>query len=665
MSSEFSRFNNRATEFIATKRHPADDNHNVNKLSPDKWQRWLGTSYEIRIRVTLGLMFLLIIIANLNSLRYFGASRSLQNDTAKHGAVRNLEVISRLLRTNPLERSRSSQFRDLVETAGFAEIALVETDALQHDVSGSSGFVDIHRLEKLRSAYNRDKEVAGALGSGLPATMSTPYVSDRGEVVRTVAFHFVSEKGEPLTLLATLPATVEADLRKFSTLNALFQFLSMAAAFTIAILLLKITLKPYRQIKKQALAADIGKADQPEAVDFAVLTFQKVIGELRHKEAVLQRLYAQQKDRATSLERYNEYILAGMSSAVVSCNNEGAITHFNRAAEKICNVESGSVMRRDFHYALADYPVLAEMIEAALEKGKETSLPEMELHLAGGRRLWLSVTCSQLKDMDNRVKGAMVLASDLTDLKRLEGEIRIKEQMAALGEMAAGLAHQLRNSLAAVVGFARLLKKLTAGRDKAPELVLNIINEAQATEEMLTRFLTLSRSERVLFREVEFADIQKMVENHFAEHLVAGGVKLVFAVHTDLPAFVCDPILIANALINLIQNSIEATPAGSEVRVEAEGIGDSELLLLRVIDKGKGIPTEEIDKIFLPFYTSGKATGTGLGLSLVRKWVVYHRGEITCQSTPNKGTTFTIRLPLRSAGLVSVDYSERAYETRT
>ncbi|TFH65560.1 MAG: PAS domain S-box protein [Candidatus Zixiibacteriota bacterium] len=636
----------------------------MNKGAPDKWQRWLGSSYEIRIRVTLGLMFLLIIIANLNSLRFFGASKSLQNDTAKYRAVGNLDIISRLLKTNPLERSRSTQFRDLAETAGFAEIALVETEALQHDDSDSSGFVDAYLLQKLRSAYNRDKEVAGALGGGLPATMSTVYMGDKGEKVRTVAYHFVSDKGEPLTLLATIPATIEAGLQRFSALNALFQFLSMAAAFTIAILLLKITLKPYRQIKNQALAADVGKADQPEAVDFAVNTFQKVIGELRHKEAVLQRLYAQQKDRATSLERYNEYILAGMSSAMISCDARGAITNFNRAAERICNVQAVTAARRDYHQALADYPVIVEMIREALEKGKETSLPEMELCLADGRRLWLSVTCSQLRDTDNSVIGAMVLATDLTDLKRLEAEIRIKEQMAALGEMAAGLAHQLRNSLAAVVGFAQLLKKLTAGTDGVPDLVLNIINEAQTTEEMLTRFLTLSRSERILLREVEFAEIQRMVENHFAEQLTAGGVKLVFAVDNELPALVCDPILITNALINLIQNGIEASAAGSEVRVEGSCMGYGQPLLIRVIDSGEGIPVEEIDKIFLPFYTSGKATGTGLGLSLVRKWVVYHSGEITCQSTPNRGTIFTIKLPRRPAVSAAVEDSGEAFAAR-
>jgi len=635
----------------------------VSDSPPRKWQRWLGSSYEIRIRVTLGLMFLLIVIANLNSLRFFGASRSLQNDTAKYRAVENLEVISRALKANPLERSRSTQIRDLAQTSGFTDLTLVETDALLHDDFGNSRFVDANLLTRLRSAYNHDKEIAGAIGKALPATISSIYVGDNGENTRAVAFHFVSDKGESLTLLATLPAATEVDLKRFSRLNALFQFLSMAAAFTIAILLLKITLKPYRQIKSQALAADIDKAEQPEAVDFAVNTFQKVISELRHKEAVLQRLYAQQKVRATSLERYNEYILAGMSSAVISCDTTGAITHFNRAAERICGIRATVAADRDYRQALESYPVLVEMIDKALNRGEELSLPEIELDLADGGRLWLSVTCSQLKDTDGSVIGAMVLSSDLTDLKRLEAEIRMKEQMAALGEMAAGLAHQLRNSLAAVVGFAQLLRKMTAGTSGAPDLVLNIINEAQATEQMLTRFLTLSRSERITLRETGFQEIQKMVETHFSDCVASGGVRLTFVADPELPAFSCDPILIANALANLIQNAIEASPPGSEVRVEAACGGYGRPLELRVIDRGKGIPPDEIDKIFLPFFTSGKATGTGLGLSLVRKWIIYHGGEVFCQSAPNEGTTFTIEIPQRPAVAVPAGHAGETVAT--
>ncbi len=94
-------------------------------------------------------------------------------------------------------------------------------------------------------------------------------------------------------------------------------------------------------------------------------------------------------------------------------------------------------------------------------------------------------------------------------------------------------------------------------------------------------------------------------------------------------------------------------------------MGYGQPLLIRVIDNGKGIPVEEIDKIFLPFYTSGKATGTGLGLSLVRKWVVYQSGEITCQSTLNRGTTFTITLPQRPASAVAVKCSGEALTART
>jgi PAS domain S-box-containing protein len=614
----------------------------------ERWQRRLGSSYEIRIRVTLGLMFLLIIVANLNSLRFFSQSAAFQTETIKYKAVDNLDRIARLLKDSPAERLHSAQFRDLIHLAGFSQVFLVETELLQHDGADGSRYTDQATLRNLREAYNRNKEIAGSSKGSLPATVSEVYDGADGLAARTAAFHFTSEKGEQLTLLATLPATIEGNLARFSRLNTLFQILSIAAAFTIAVLLLKITLKPYRQIKSQALAAEVARTDQPEAVDFAVQAFQKVISELRHKEAVLERLYAQQKDRAKSLERYNEYILSSMPSAVISCDNEGSVTRFNRAAETILNVNSATAIGKNFHYALAEYPALAKLIDAALAKGREASFPEIELPLADGRRLWLGLNCSLLRDTDASVKGAMILFSDLTDLKSLEAEIAIKDQMAALGEMSAGLAHQLRNSLAAVVGFAQLLRKLTFGSDQVPEIVTNILNEAQATEEMLTLFLKLSRHDEVDLREVEFSQIQQIVETHFGREILAGDVNLSFAVDSNLPALTCDPVLIANALINLVQNSVEASARGSLVKIRAYSRDFDGSTEIKVIDQGRGIAPAEIDRIFLPFFTSGKTTGTGLGLSLVRKWVMCHGGDISCESKPDHGTTFTIRLPNRT-----------------
>ncbi len=611
----------------------------------DKWQKRLGSSYEARIRVTLGLMFLLIIVANLNSLRFFSQSQSLQTGTLKYRVVDNLEKAANSIKANPAELARSAQFRDLAHAAGFTRIDLVETELLQREEIGKSELVDSVTLSRLRNAYDHDKEVAGVVGAGLPATVSEVFTSDNGSPVRAVAYHFIGDKGKGLTLVATLPADTEVGLQRFSRLNTLFQLLSIAAAFTIAILLLKITLKPYLQIKKQALAAAVAKTDQPEAMDFAVQTFQRVITELRHKEAVLQRLYAQQKDRAISLERYNEYILAAMPSAVISCDNEGVVTNYNSAAEAIFKIPASAAIGHNYHYALADYAMFAQMIEDALAKSRESSKPEIEVHLVDQQCLWLSVDCTLLRDNVGAVKGAMVLISDLTDLKRLESEVAIKEQMAALGEMSAGLAHQLRNSLAAVVGFAQLLRKLAVGIDQVPEIVTNILTEAQATEEMLTRFLSLSRHEAVQLQEVDFEEIQRTVETHFASEVESGRVRLQFTVDQCAAKLTCDAVLISNVLVNLVQNSIEASVPGSEVKIRVYSSGFGETVGVKVSDNGKGIPPENIDEIFLPFFTSGKPNGTGLGLALVRKWIVCHGGEVTCESAPNRGTTFTIMLP--------------------
>lgn len=610
-----------------------------------KWSPHFRGGYEIRIRITIGFLFLLIVVANLNSLRYFRQNQSLLVDEAKYRATENLTMMSGMVRSNPAENLRSGRFRDLARVAGFSEVQLVETDLLNFQEMVGSRFVDESTLRKLREIYSGEKETAGAIGSILPAAISKPYQSETGESVRSIYYHFSSDAREQLTLVAVLPVEAEMTLARFSTLNALFQLISIAAALSIAILLLKIALKPYQQIKSEAIAADVARTDQTESVDFAVETFQKVIAELKEKEQKLQRLYAQQRDRAANLEEYNEYILASMPSGVISCDTNGVITHFNEAAASFFRVNATSVVGKPYSDALSPFPVIVRMVYSALNQESETSLLETELDIPGGGRVWLSLDCSLLRDRDFTTRGAMVLISDLTGIKKLEAEIAMKEQMAVIGEMSAGLAHQLRNSMAAVVGFSQLLKKLTSGEGRAPDIVVSILKEAQTTEEMLNRFLKLSRPVGFSPCPTMMSEITAAVKSHFAEKARQQRIELAFDLGKKLPPLVCEHLLIVNALINLVQNSFEALPTCGKVTVAASYSKEDRSYRITVTDNGKGIPNDDLEKIFTPFYTSGKASGTGLGLSLARKWIVAHHGDIHCESNLGQGTTFTIILP--------------------
>lgn len=610
-----------------------------------KWLPKFRAGYEIRIRITIGFLFLLIVVANLNSLRYFRQIQFQQIEQVKHQAAENLALAAGFLRSNPVERLRSAHFQDFVHAAGFDAVQVVETDLLTTDRAGSSQFAGGLVLDRLREVHSGDQEIAGVVGATPPTTISAPYRAAGGGTIRSVYYHFVSDNGEPLTLVATLSAETEVALGRFSILNAMFQLVSIVAALAITVVLLKIMLKPYRQIKSHALSAEIAGTDHPESVDFAVETFQKVIDELKQKEQKLQRLYAQQRDKATSLEEYNEYILASMPSGVISCDTAGMITRFNEAATAIFRRDASAAMGRHYTEIFSQYEMVLKMINSALLHSSETSLVETEMEIAGHGRLWLSLDCSLLRDSRYATRGAMLLISDLTGIKKLEAEIAMKDQMAALGELSAGLAHQLRNSLAAIIGFAQLLKKLLCGDGQPPDIVVSILKEAQATEQMLTRFLTLSRPEAFAPEPTKFSEILNIVETHFAEKARQSSVRIRFNLQTDLPRLVCDPLLIANALINLIQNSLEALTPGGQVTVAVSYLAGEQSFCIAVTDNGKGMPSDELEKIFTPFYTSGKASGTGLGLSLAKKWIITHHGDIHCDSSLGRGTTFTITLP--------------------
>jgi PAS domain S-box-containing protein len=610
------------------------------------WLKRIGFTYEIRIRLTLAFMFLLILVANLNSLRYFNQTKSAQEQQLLDEASQNLRLIAAALHSSPAERLNSQSVRDLAFAAGFTKLALVETDVLRADSALTSHRVSPERLEEIRRAYALSKTVIGGIRDALPASLSESYRSPSGGTERTGFYHFLSADGEPLTLIVAIDAAEQSDIERFASLNTLFQMLSVLAALTMAAMLLKITMKPYKQIKSEAIAADIARTDQPESMDFAVETFQQVIAELRAKEQKLQLLYAQQRDRAASLERYTEDVLRGMPSGVLSCSNEGTITHFNESAAKILSIAVDSVIGRPFASGLEEWPPLRNLLQETLSLQSGRSVPEIELLSTDNCSIWLSLTSTLVTDAYGEVRGATLLISDITELKRLEGEIVVKEQMAALGEMAAGLAHQLRNSMGAIIGYSQVLKKQSIPETPTADMVTGILTEARSTGEMLDRFLKLARVSDISPVATDFKELQTALNTHFEHKLAERELRLRFCVGSQTPVLVCDSLLIINSLINLIENAIQASGPGQIIEVSFHFGKQDNAFLLEVTDHGKGMTSDQLSRIFTPFYTSGKADGTGLGLALARKWIMAHGGVISCQSRIGEGTRFTIELPM-------------------
>lgn len=281
-------------------------------------------------------------------------------------------------------------------------LQLVETDALRSLETDSSAFLDSFSLAAVQRAFALPKEVAGGDLRRLPASITNARREPDGTEVRYAFFHFVDDAGTPLTLVATFPAAGHAELTRLTRLNIAFQIVAVMAALSIALILLRITLKPYRQIKEEAVAAKIARSEENESVDFALETFQRVIAELRRKEEKLQRLYAQQKVKAADLERYNEYVLETMPSGVVSVNLEGRITGFNRAASTILGISGADALNRAADELFAPYQLLRQMFTWRCRMGRKSPCPKRKSpFLPIVRYGSASVVCSCVTDKAN------------------------------------------------------------------------------------------------------------------------------------------------------------------------------------------------------------------------------------------------------------------------
>jgi signal transduction histidine kinase len=241
--------------------------------------------------------------------------------------------------------------------------------------------------------------------------------------------------------------------------------------------------------------------------------------------------------------------------------------------------------------------------------------------------------------------GAICLFSDLTDIVELEEQLRLKESLAQVGELTAGIAHEFRNGLATIHGYARLLDLERLASDDRP-YVQGIRDETEVLGAVVRNFLNFAKPAEFVMGTVDAAGIvDRAAEEIRAEttaHRGSVGVRGEFAL---VPG---DEVLLKQALSNLCRNAVEAcTAVQRPPRIVIEGAIDRAQSTLRiaVIDNGPGVDPAIASKIFRPFVTT-RARGTGLGLALVQKIVVTHNGRVSVQSEPDGGTRFTLSLPL-------------------
>jgi len=384
-----------------------------------------------------------------------------------------------------------------------------------------------------------------------------------------------------------------------------------------------------------------GKSEHEKTGDtgFIINAFHEVTKQLKEKEKELERLKSLAEQRAENIESYNENILQCVTSGVITFDRNCIVTTCNRAAEDLLGMNREYLSGKNCRDLLGDCEISRAVYET-IEKKIPSARMEAMLERPGGD-IWLGYNTAMLTDHQGTALGAILSFSDLTEVKRLQERMELKERLTALGEMSAGIAHELRNPMAVISGYLNLLSKKTSPADQG--IIRDITVEINGMNRIIGDLLTFARPASLNRVKV---NLQELIEGCLTTLLQARGdtphIAVVLRLEDNMETLV-DEVLMRQAFANLLQNALEAMPEGGTLTVEA--FKDNELKIA-IKDTGIGIPVDQLKKIFLPFYTT-KDKGVGLGLALVHKIVLSHGGRIDVESREGAGTTFNVVIPRR------------------
>ncbi len=423
--------------------------------------------------------------------------------------------------------------------------------------------------------------------------------------------------------------------------------IGLAVVALVYRLVSRFNLAPFRNMKQQAIEAGRSFDSSKDEVEQVVVEYEQIIADLKGTETELRNLNLSIQQRADSLEEFNRYLVAAVDSGVVTLDMQGRVLTVSAAAGRILEIDAVEGIGRPHSVIFANAESIDRTIASTLSSLSHTGYKEHECRLRSGDTKPVGAAISFIRDRQQKPIGVLVLLDDLTELATLRKQIEQKHRLEALGEMAGGLAHQLRNSLGAIVGFGTLAKKRIGKNElgQGVEAAESLLREAREAEQLVSRFLTFARPLDFRPEPVSLTRLLDEILDSFRQRPDCAHIRFEGAHPADIETL-ADPVLLKQALVNLIENSVHAYQGDSgTVRLSTELPGDNVTVL--VVDQGCGIRAEQLDKIFTPFYSS-RPSGTGLGLPLARRIIDLHGGTIAVTSQPCKGTTFRLTLPAHS-----------------
>ena len=359
---------------------------------------------------------------------------------------------------------------------------------------------------------------------------------------------------------------------------------------------------------------------------------------------------------------YNFYksIIQNISSGLLTLDLDGEITFANRMAADMLGYEVKDLLGRYVTDLFPEDEETRKFLKSMFIPGKKVDEKEIVFRKKDGSNIIVGVSASPIHDENNKFDGVILLFRDLTEIRHLKLQVERMERLALLGELSAGIAHEIRNPLAGIKAAAQVLEESFGADDFRNQIIARIVREVDKANRLLQEFFKFARPTKP---KLNFHDIEMIIDGVYlllAPKMQKRNIQFQADFGSNVPRVFVDETQIEQVILNIFLNAIDAMPKGGILRVatyrkklklldeekDRFQINKSEIeyVLVEISDTGIGIPEEDLDKIFNPFYTT-KTEGVGLGLSICSRLITENGGKIDVTSKVNEGTTFVLALP--------------------
>ncbi|HXJ84328.1 MAG TPA: ATP-binding protein [Candidatus Methylomirabilis sp.] len=458
---------------------------------------------------------------------------------------------------------------------------------------------------------------------------------------------------------------MEAEIRKTRLDLGVLTVVTLVLGGVVAALVAGRIARPVRALAEGAAAISRGELNQqivlPRSDEIGQLAaaFNHMAEQLFQQRTDLENAHSDLQrhfEELGDLKSYTDSILESITSGIITLDLEGRVFTMNAAAEMLTGLFGPEAIGRYSSEVFAHSPEVVEVLMETLDTRKGVTSASLRLMKRTGTSLPIELSAAPLRGAEGKDLGVVAIFNDLTVVHELEAQLRRSDRLAALGTLAAGLAHEIKNPLSSLQTFTRLIPRKFHDQRFRETFERVVPQELDRINGIVDRLLELARPHRLNLKPVQVSALLERVLDLYVNQIEAKQITVLRAYTPDLPAIQGDEEHLYQAFLNIVANALEAMSTGGRLTLRASRPEDRDWLpngrrspargvKVEIEDTGSGISLPAADRIFNPFFTT-KEAGTGLGLALAHKIIEDHGGSITFRSTPGVGTTFRLLLPV-------------------